>query len=517
MDFTLYRFPARLAAVGRGRPLIAFGLGLLSACGFAPLGFWPLAILALAALIWLLQGCERPRAAFASGWFFGFGHMFVGLHWIAQAFQYQAAMPAWLGWVAVLLLSMLMACYPAVAIALAWRTGPGLLPRVLALAAAWMLTEWLRGLLFSGFPWNQLGVIWLPWGAVAQGAALVGALGLSALTILVAGAIALLGSRERGARLAIAGIAALLVAAIIGGELRLRSAPDGSGPRIHLVQANIGQDEKWVEAAAERHLRLYLGLTRRALRQYGPGVVVWPEAAIPNLLEEEADTRAILASMLSPRDMLLTGGLKIIRDEHGDAIAARNSLFAIDTDGQIAGRYDKAHLVPFGEYLPFRSLLEQIGLSRLAPGVLDFWPGPGARTLHLPGVPAVGPLICYEIIFPSRVVDRSDRPAWLLNVSNDAWFGTSGPYQHLAQARLRAIEEGLPVARATSTGISAMIDTRGRLLSSLALGKAGIVSAPLPAPTAPTPFARAGHILPLLFGLLLLAGAVLARRRQLNI
>jgi apolipoprotein N-acyltransferase len=246
-----------------------------------------------------------------------------------------------------------------------------------------------------------------------------------------------------------------------------------------------------------------------------PGaLVLWSESSVPFLVEEDAVARARLAAVLGPKDLLLFGGVAVVRDRYGAVVSLTNSLFVIDAKGQLHGRYDKAHLVPLGEYVPARALMTALGVARLAPGDLDFKPGPGPQTLKLPGFLPVGVQICYEIIFPGAVVDAANRPAWIANISNDAWFGPSGPPQHLAQARLRAIEEGLPIARATPTGISAMIDAHGRVVTSLPAGARDVASAPLPAALPPTLFARFGQLVPALFGaVLLLAGALFDRRR----
>ncbi|MDO9489712.1 MAG: apolipoprotein N-acyltransferase, partial [Sphingomonadaceae bacterium] len=268
------------------------------------------------------------------------------------------------------------------------------------------------------------------------------------------------------------------------------------------------------DAAEERNLRRSLALSAGAARDGRPGLLLWPEAAVIGLIDEEPWLRRRLARLLGPGDMLLTGGVKAIRGASGRAIAAHNSLFVLGEGGRLAGRYDKNALVPFGEYLPLRGLMEAIGVARLAPGALDFWPGPGPRTLRLPGFPAVGPLICYEIVRPGHVVAKGDRPAWLLNASNDAWFSDAGAWMHLEQARLRAIEEGLPIARATPTGVSAMIDARGRVLAMLGRGRTGVLAADLPTALAPTPFARAGSAIPLALALSLIAAALLVALRS---
>lgn len=495
----------------RQRLGVALVAGAASALGFAPLELWPFTVAGLAVLLLLVGGLTRMRSALATGWWFGFGHFICGQYWIAHAFQFQANMPPWLGWVAVALLSMLMAIYPAAAAGIAWRIGRDSLAwRVAALAPAWMLTEWLRGYLFGGFPWNPLGVTWLPLSGVAQMAAFVGALGLSGLMIAAGGALALLASNQR----AMAGrVVGALTAAGLVGMLLMGQALPPTATRLHIVQANIGQDQKWRPDAEERNLQRYEALTRASIAAHGPGLVLWPEAAVPAVLDEEAPVRRRLGELVAGGGLLLTGAPKAIRNRSGEAIAARNSLFVIDAKGRWLDRYDKAELVPFGEYLPLRPLLTAIGVNRLAPGDLDFWPGPGARTLHLPGFPAVGPLICYEVVFSGRVADRADRPRWLLNASNDAWFSDGGAWMHLAQARLRAIEEGLPVARATPTGVSALIDPRGRVLATFGRDRAGSLSVLLPSPLPPTLYGQTGEGLPVGLALLMVALVVIIPRR----
>jgi len=278
------------------------------------------------------------------------------------------------------------------------------------------------------------------------------------------------------------------------------------------VQANIGQDEKWSTGGLDRSLAKYLTLSPAPSST--PRLLIWPEAAVPDLLDEMPVLRSRLGSRLGPNDLLLLGALKAIRDDAGRAIAARNSLFVLDPSGRILERYDKKRLVPFGEFLPLRGVLDFIGLSRLAPGELDFWPGPGPRTLALPGYPSVGPLICYEVIFGGHAVEPGNRPKWLLNISNDAWFAGVGAEMHLAQARLRSIEEGLPMARSTPTGISAVIDARGRVIASIGRGRTGVLDTLLPLPEPPTLFSRYGNLAALVLALgLCTAGYLTARRR----
>jgi len=497
------------------RLLIAAAAGALAACGFAPFGAWPLTIAGVAVLVWLLDLATTRKGAFATGWWFGVGHFCAGLTWIATAFTYQAKMPPALGWVTVVLLSMFLSLYPGLATLAAWSGTRSKAARVLVLAAAWMLTEWLRGHLLSGFAWNPLGVAWLDAGGVGQLASLFGGLGLSGVMILAGGAV-VLGLRRSRLSAALTFGAVCGVALLSG--LAVPAAVPATGPMVHLVQPDIGQQQKYAADLEARHFQRYLNLTRGALaapENRAPAIVAWPESAIPYFLEEDAGARAALAALLKPGDLLLVGGEALIRDARGELTAATNSLFVVDAGGNLRGRYDKAHLVPLGEYVPARSVMTLIGLARLTPGDIDFRAGPGPRTLALPGFADVGIQICYEMIFPAEVVDPAKRPAWLLNISNDAWFGPSGPPQHMAQARLRAIEEGLPVARATPTGVTGMIDARGRIMAQAEAHRIAVVSARLPAPLPPTLFARFDHWTSAAFGALLLLAAAWASRKRI--
>lgn len=499
----------------------AFLAGLVSALGFQPVGLWPLTVFGFAALLWLVHAAPRLRSALARGWWFGLGQFVLGLNWIATAFTFQAAMPAWLGWVAVVLLSLYLAVYPAVAAGLAWRWGrrhPVVF--VLLFAAAWILTEWLRATMFTGFAWNPAGVALLDSGLAAP-AIWVGTYGVSGLLVLFAGILFLAPRGPVHGRAASLLVLALLASAGAAWLFAPRPA-SGSGPAVRIVQPNIGQEQKWSPEFAARNMARLAELSS-APAGSGPRLLIWPEAAITEPLQDERrllgyqhdvlQTRRQVQSLLGPQDLLLTGGITVGSRDGLRASSATNSVFAIAPDGRLLARYDKAHLVPYGEYLPMRPLLSAIGLSRLAPGDLDFDPGPGPRTYDIAGVGAVGFQLCYEIIFSGEVVDPARRPAFIFNPSNDAWFGAWGPPQHLAQARLRALEEGLPVIRATPTGISAIVDARGRLLRSIPHGTMGVIDAPLPRPAGPTLFSRLGNWAPMGFALLLVLVAMLVRRR----
>lgn len=486
---------------------IAFVAGLVSATGFAPLGLWPLLLLALALMLHLVRAAPDGKAAFARGYHFAAGHFILGLNWIAGSFAYQAAMPVWLGWVAVVALSLYLAVFPALAGALSWRAAKGASDTLfLALmASAWILTEWLRATMFTGFAWNPLGVAFV---GVGDASRWVGTYGLSGLALLLAGALWL------GVRRQLRGAAFALALPFVLTGVAMLTAPafrqDGPRPMLRVVQPNIGQQDKHdpsFDAVNFRKLEEQTGAPAAT-----PRLILWPEAAVPDYLEEDEGARQRLASLIGPKDVLLTGGVALEYNATGALAGARNSVFALTPKGQLIGRYDKAHLVPYGEYLPMRPVLSAMGLSRLVPGDIDFWSGPGAATLALPGFGKVGLQICYEMIFSGQVVDARQRPDFLFNPSNDAWFGAWGPPQHLAQARLRAMEEGLPVVRSTPTGISAVISADGTLLAALPYQQAGALSAPLPPARTPTLFARFGNILPLGFALILGLLAIATRR-----
>ncbi len=499
--------------------LIAFLAGAGSAFAFAPTGWWPLLLLAFAVLCEILFRSQALWRALLTGWAFGLGQFVVGLNWIATAFTYQAAMPAWLGWVAVVLLSLYLAVYPAVAAGLAWRFGRGdRVTLVLVLGGAWTISEWLRGTMFTGFPWNPAAAAFVSTPLI-RAAPLIGTYALSGLVGMLGGALWLGLHHKWLPPVAIA--AAAVILCLIPGASIPSSPPRAINVRV--VQPNIGED---IKHSDEYNQRAYLSLMRLSGPQGGmPRLLLWPEAALTTPLQDArtgadelaAETRNAITSSLGPDDRLLTGGTALNSRDGVTIDGAANSVFALAPGGRVVGRYDKAHLVPYGEYLPMRPLLSAIGLSRLAPGDMDFTSGPGPRTIDLGGIwGKVGFQLCYEMIFSGGVADEKNRPAFIFNPSNDAWFGRWGPPQHLAQAQLRAAEEGLPIVRSTPTGISAVINARGTVVQSLPWRTAGVIDAVLPpAASAPTTFARLGNLIPILLGFLtIIGGIVLDRRRR---
>jgi apolipoprotein N-acyltransferase len=456
------------------------------------------------------------KQALAIGWGFGLGQFVIGLNWIATSFTYQAAMPAWLGWIAVVLLSLYLAVYPALAAGLAWRfKADRPMALVLTLAGAWPVIEWLRGTIFTGFPWNPLGVVLVDT-HLLNAATIVGTYGLSLLVVLAGGALWLLTQKRwRGA-------GGLLVVLIMMHFMPWPQTAAATGRNIRVIQPNIGQESKWQEGFANEGERRLTALSMKPGGQH-PRLLLWPEAAVTEPLEDSrpaaapyaADGRARAAALVAPDEYLLTGGLAVFSKDGRQVDSAANSVFVLGQGGREIGRYDKAHLVPYGEYLPMRPLLSSIGLSRLAPGDMDFASGPGPRTIALPGWGKVGFQLCYEMIFSGEVVDRRNRPDFIFNPSNDAWFGRWGPPQHLAQAQLRAAEEGIPIVRSTPTGISAVIDAHGHIVQALPWRTAGVIDATLPSAAPPTLFARLGDVIPLLLGfIVMLTGIVLGATRR---
>lgn len=505
-------------------------LGGIAACGFAPLGLWPLTLLAIAGLIALVGRAAAGKQAALIGWLFGLGHFTIGNTWIATAFTYQANMPAWLGMFAVAGLAVYLAVYPALATWAAWRLGRGNRLRLfLAFAATWIVSEWLRSWVFTGFVWNPLGMVLLgPFDnpGLARLAPWLGTYGLSGLAVLLAGAchaalISTAGKRSRIAAGAMLALAALMMTVPLG----LPPVRQGSIP-YSLVQPNIPQDLLNELSEFENNFQRIVRQT--ITRPPGERLVLWPESGVMDYLEDgyppalywdatfgsdPALARGRLARVAGPGGLVLTGATEL--DIKGRHIAgARNVVALVDSKGALRGSYAKAHLVPYGEYLPMRWLLEPLGASRLVPGSIDFLPGPGPQTLDLGRFGKAGMQICYEIIFSGEVIDPANRPDYLFNPSNDGWFGAFGPPQHLAQARMRAVEEGIPVLRATTTGISAVIDADGVVRQHLPGGAAGRLDGMVPPVHPPTLFARAGNMLPLGWAIVLLVLSLVASRRH---
>jgi apolipoprotein N-acyltransferase len=478
----------------------ALAAGAASALAFPPLYVLPALLLGVPALLCLIEGARGPMTAARRGWWFGFGLHLVGLYWITEAILIEAARFWWLVPFAVPALSALLAVFIAVPAAVAWRA-QARWRAAFTLAGAWVLADLGRQFIATGFPWNLLGSVWEFPGRLGdimiQPAALVGAHGLTLATLLLA-ALPLLGWAWR------AGGLLLLVLWLVFGLIRLdQPLPPSPDLTVVLVQGNIAQGQKWDRALMVSIFRRYLDLTREAVAKIGghPAVVVWPETASPALLQTDTEARTLMAEAANGVP-ILAGSVRF-----DDAGRPRNSLFAVGPDGVIEGIYDKWHLVPFGEYQPDWL---PVGIQVVPGG--GFARGPGPRTLHIHGLPPVGVLICYEAIFPSQVIDPNDRPDWMVNITNDAWFGNStGPRQHLAAARFRAVEEGLPLLRAANTGISAGFDAKGHEIGRLGTQLTGTLQLRVPAALSPTVYAQVGLLLPAGLAVMLLLYGLLGR------
>ena len=516
----------KIAQYPRSMALI---LGALAACAFPPLGIWPLGLIAVAGFVFLLRRAVSARQAALLGWLFGWSHLTIANNWIATAFNYQAEMPAFLGWLAVPLLCTYLAIYPAIAAVLAHRFGSKAtpLPFGALLAACWVITEWLRSWVFTGYPWPPLGLMLLgdferpgiafllPW---------LGTYALSGTVILISAGLFVLTQKQRWG--------SLLAAGVLLAVLMYWPAPEheeGEVPFV-LIQPLIPQEEIDNPAKFEEHFARAARLTMPG--NEGKRLVLWPESGVPDYLQDGYPQRYYsrmtaagdpefarrrIGGVVGAESIMLTGlvDLEIAeRDGRRRAMGAHNAVTSIDGEGNLGERYTKAHLVPYGEYLALRWLLEPLGASRLVAGSIDFIPGPGPQTLRLDGFGNAGVQICYEIVFSGQVVDRENRPDYIFNPSNDGWFGSWGPPQHLAQARMRAIEEGLPVLRSTTTGISAVVDANGIVRAHIGKDREGRLDGLVPPAHSPTLFAQLGNALPLAWALLLIVLSLVAMRRS---
>ena len=471
-------FAARVAALrGWRRALLALALGAGLTAAQPPVHLVFMLVPGFTGLCWLLDGTQGWRSRFATVWCFAFGHYVTGVYWISESFYVDAERYAWLVPVPLLVLPAVMALLPAAGFAVApWPRAN--LARPFALAATWLAVEWLKAYGLLGFPWNLPGQAWDASTAMLQAHALLGAFGVSLLTVLIAALPTTLG--QRGGRIAVGiGIATLLAWWGLGSwRLAATEVATVPGVQLRLVQANIAQKQKWLEAERFRNLERHIELSTGGATT--PTHVIWPETAVPFLLDAEPRLLEYLAERLGPETVLLAGALR--RTAPDQPIQVWNSLH-VARGGAVVATYDKRHLVPFGEFLPFRSWVSLVGLDRLALSNIDFSEGDGSGgRLTVPGAPLARALICYEAIFPAEVRAGAEDAGWLINVTNDAWFGVSaGPYQHLAAARARAVELGLPLARVASTGVSAVIDPLGRFVARLELDTAGSTDSPLPA------------------------------------
>ncbi len=475
-------------ASGWKRIGLSFAFGSVMAMAMPPFNGFPLLWICLPALIFLLQGTKTKSQAFFTGWSFAFGFFVFGLYWIAASMFVDIKRFWWAVPVAVAGLPALFAIYYGLAAAFARKIGLHGLQGILAFGLLWFLADYARGYLFTGFPWNLHAYAFSGVLPILQITAVIGIFGLNLLTIVAACLPASLGSGSKSARILFAYSIVLFIALAAGGEYRLQTTAVRTVPdvRVRLVQPNISQANKWRMNERDNHFRKHIELS--AVPGDKPVThIFWPETASTYYLSEDAYRRKEIANSIPATAFVLTGVIQRTLDQEGKT-RFYNSLVAVDGLGRLVAGYDKFHLVPFGEYMPFRKILP---VSAIAASDADFSAGAGPRSLRVLGLPLFSPLICYEAIFPGEVIDQNDRPEFLLNVTNDGWYGTStGPYQHFAIARARAIEEGLPLLRVANTGISGIIDPLGRVVERLGLNKEGVIDGEIPSSLPQTIYAK---------------------------
>jgi apolipoprotein N-acyltransferase len=519
-----------ILAWGWKRAGIAVLAGALSSLAMEPFNAWPVLFLTFPVVVWLIDGAAAGKmrgvpAAAMAGWWFGFGYFVPGLYWIGYAFLVDAQTFAWLLPAAICGLPAYLALFTALGFGLARLLWTKDASRILALAASLTIGEWLRGHVLTGFPWNAFGYALTEPLALAQTASLIGLWGLTFITVAIFAAPAvLIDGRSQPQRPWLAPALALVLLGVMGayGVARLSRTPTQllANVKLRIMQPNLSQDARFNYSAKADVMSRYLALSDRATGPQNSGVgaaniLIWPESAFPFFLSREADAMAQIANLLPKGTVLITGAVRPPDAPLGARITqAYNSIYVIDHDGSILSTYDKLHLVPFGEYLPFQSVMEKIGFQQLTKVHGGFIPGTRRKTMEIPGAPPVLPLICYEAVFPGDIASSGDRPGWIVNLTNDGWFGIStGPYQHLQQSRIRAIEEGLPLVRAANTGISVVVDPVGRIIARLDLGVEGVLDATLPAAIPPTVYAKIGDIPAAMFVAIAIIFAVRRRAR----
>lgn len=508
----LARVQAKISGLrGWRRVLVAMTAGGLSALAFAPMFLTPVLFFTLPVFVWLIDGSPDWRRAFSAGWLFGFGYFFCNLFWVGEAFLVEADKFAWLLPFAITLLPAGLALFWGIGAAAArtcWSEG---IARIFVFAIALSIAEWLRGHILTGFPWDLPGYALTYPLPLMQSAALFGAYGLTALALFIfpAPLVTLADGLDRLTPRKILD-AVLLAAAPLSlmfayGDWRLRTPQEFvPGVKFRIVQPSVPQREKWMAQYQRRIFddHIALSLTNPDGQKdslAGITHLVWPEAAMPFFPLETPVALDILANILPPGTTLITGALRHDPKLPPDSPITHetrtlNSILVLNDRAELVATYDKTHLVPFGEYMPYEKTLSAVGIQKLTHGRGSFATGPEPRPLmHIPGLPPALGLVCYEALFPGNIVQGSERPGVLINVTNDGWFGeTTGPYQHFHQARVRAVEEGTPLVRAANNGISAMVDPYGRVLKSLGLDVRGEIDSTLPEALRPPLYARYG-------------------------
>lgn len=470
-------------STGWKKKLYLFLLGSILTSAFPPFFLLPCAVVAFSIFYLILSVEKTPRSAFISGWWFGFGHFVSGLYWFANSLLVDATRFAWMIPFAVSLIPALLAIYIGFAAWINFHLRKKI-NGIFSFAAAWIFCEFIRMQLFSGFPWNLAGYIWTVSDSVLQFAAISGIFGLSFLAIIFASIPAVIFDISdksivisRKNLWQVLAVMVIISGIALWGYNRIPTQIADSGIDIRIVQPNIPQNLKWDPEAEKQNFWKLIDITKKPNEGFVPKIIIWPEAALPFILENEPEARKIIADAIPDDSILILGAIRKQDDKRGFKVW--NSVQVLDSSGEIITYYDKTKLVPFGEFVPLRNIFPFI--NKITPGNTDFSRGEGAKVLKVKDTPPFSPLICYEVIFPFYRPAKVEKPEWILNVTNDAWFGVSpGPYQHLNMARVRAIEQGIPLVRAANNGVSAVIDKYGRIIHKLKLNDEGVIDADLP-------------------------------------
>jgi apolipoprotein N-acyltransferase len=481
--------------------LVLVCLGLLLALGQAPFGISLIYFVILPYLGWIMRHVPKVKIGFGVGWWVGFGYFALTLVWIVEPFLVEPQITGWMAPFALGFMAAGLALFWAGAFALAVKIMPAGAGRVVVLAITWTLFEYLRANVFTGFPWGHLsyGLINLP---VVQLAAFVGIHGTGMIILLIAFLPAMFAPRFWDGAIW-ATVAFFVLAGLCQWWMHGPVAMNPTNTLVRVVQPNAAQHLKWRRDMVDVFYGRLMGYTK-AQTSERPDVVIWPETAIPYLYRDSLPILQEIATASGPETSVIAGIVRSVGDK------PRNTMLYMDPAGGPSALYDKQHLVPFGEYMPFAALIDRIGLSGLTGLAGRFVQGQGSRVITGQNLPNFLALICYEAIFPQYARNIENRPEWIVHITNDAWFGQfSGPYQHLVQAQMRALEQGLPLVRSANTGISAMIDPYGRIVQELDLGTAGYFDARLPAAIQPTIYARFGEWIWFIFAILLLFGTVI--------
>lgn len=491
----LLSWPKGLFALSLKKKLgLAFAIGALMTLALPPVYLYPAVMLAFPLSAWVISAAESKKQAFWSGWMIGFSYLAFSLYWISHALTVFSSDFWWMVPFAALGLPAFFGLYTGLAGLGAYYFKTPVF-RIAAWGGGWLLAEWLRGTLFTGFPWNLIGQSWGFTNEMSQMAAYLGIYGMSGLVILSLIFLALLPFVQRNAKyILVIGFLFISLGSYGLGSYRLNNSSDlvdttvSESHGMRLVQSGIPQREKWAREFQRRNFEKFLSLSLKDRPEW-VRTIIWPETAAAFFLDESELALRTIGNILPDGGHLLTGAP---RREGGKDYKLYNSMLAIDKSGKVVNSYDKSHLVPFGEYVPLKDWLP---IQKITAGATDYSAGSGPRSLTIGGLPMVGPLICYEIIFSGAAINEAQPPKWLLNLTNDGWYGkTAGPHQHLEITRIRAIEQGIPVVRAANTGMSAIIDPFGRIIDRLSLNEEGVIDFILPKSLAePTLFQTIGN------------------------